>query len=212
MLEELQWDQRLNADTIDARVRNGMVTLTGTARNYSEKLYAERAARRVRGVLNVTNEISVDVPARLARSDSQLAEAVKQTLCWDSFVPHERIHAAVSNGWVTLEGTVPVFIQRIEAERAVRRLLGVRGVSNAIEVKPVPADSDTVRERVERALSRRAERAATEVSVSVHEGSVTLAGKVGSLHTRRALLGAAGHAPGVCKVEDKLTVVSDDQS
>jgi osmotically-inducible protein OsmY len=169
---------------------------------------AQEAAHRVTGVLDVANDIKVKLPGDLVRTDTEIAQAVRRALEWDALVPHERIQSTVSNGWVTLQGTVDTWTQREDAERAVQNLVGVRGVSATMTVlfaKPVLPER--VREAIEQALERRAEREAKRIRVEVTPtGTVTLAGAVRSWAEKRATLAAARFAPGVQSVEDHLKI------
>ncbi|HLZ08653.1 MAG TPA: BON domain-containing protein, partial [Chloroflexota bacterium] len=137
---ELKWDTRVNPADVGVDVRDGIVTLTGSVDSYAEKLAAQEAAHRVRGVLDVANDILVELPGPHLRSDAEIAEAVRQALNWSAVLPSDQIRTTVSGGWVTLEGHVFTWLQRLDAESTVRYLIGVRGVINKIVVRSVDAD------------------------------------------------------------------------
>src|SRR5919106_2125622 len=138
---ELQWGPSLNAASIGVAVKDGIVTLTGRVATYTEKMAAARAAARVSGVKAVANELEVGLLPADRRSDEEIARSVANRLASNASVPPDRVKAQVSQGWVTLEGTVEWYYQKDAAERAVRYLRGVRGVTNKIAVKPsVTAD------------------------------------------------------------------------
>jgi osmotically-inducible protein OsmY len=204
VLEELRWDPRVEETELDVKVDGGVVTLTGTVTSWARRLAARDAARRVVGVLDVANAITVETPESLDRSDPQLADAVRRTLAWDVFVPADRIVSTVTNGSVTLQGTVETLMQRDAAERALRNLTGVRAVVNEIAVQAPAGINEHVTEAIERALERRAERQARRIRIEVHDGIVTLTGTVASWAERRSVLGAARSTPGVHAVEDRL--------
>jgi osmotically-inducible protein OsmY len=204
VLEELKWDSRIDETEVGVEVDNGVVTLTGTVTSWAKRLAAQEAAQRVIGVLDVANDIKVKVPGGLVRTDTEIAQAVRRALEWDVFVPEEKITSTVSDGWVTLEGTVELWSQRADAERAVRNLMAVRGVVNKIAVasaKPVTAD---VRRAIEQALERRAEREAKRIRVDVREGTVTLTGSVHTWAERQSVVAAARFTPGVRAVQDNM--------
>jgi osmotically-inducible protein OsmY len=203
---ELQWDTRVNESEIGVRVRTGIVTLTGAVGSYIEKIHAVRAAHRVRGVLAVADEIEVRHAGMAAQTDTELARAVRHALEWDAFVDDRKIRSTVSEGFVTLEGEVEFLSQREDADRAVRRLKGVRGVLNKIFVRPSRIEPSAVRHRIEEALERRAEREADRIAVDVKDGLVTITGRVHSWQERDSVVGAASHAPGVHSVRDNLRV------
>jgi osmotically-inducible protein OsmY len=203
---QLDWDSRLRRSDIGVSVKKGVVTLTGTVDSYAKKLAAQKAAHSVRGVLDVANDIEVKVTARLQRTDSEIARAVRHALEWDALVPSDQIHSTVANGWVTIEGEVEYYSERADAERAVAHLPGVRGVTNKIEVCALPVEPGRVKSLIEDVLERRADREAKRIRVSVDEGDVTLTGAVKSWDEKKAILGAVGHAPGVKLIHDHLFI------
>ncbi|MBI1727823.1 MAG: BON domain-containing protein [Candidatus Rokubacteria bacterium] len=204
VLEELKWDSRVDETEVGVQVDGGVVTLTGTVTSWAKRLAAQEAARRVMGVLDVANDIKVKVPGGLARTDTEIAQAVRRTLEWDVFVPEEQITSTVTDGWVTLEGTVERWSQREDAERAVRNLTGVKIVVNKITVPPAKPVTEDVQKAIEQALERRAEREARRIRVDVRDGTVTLRGPVHSWAERQAVFSAARFTLGVHAVEDHL--------
>jgi osmotically-inducible protein OsmY len=206
VLRELDWDARVTATDVGVAVRDGVVTLTGTVSSYGERLAAQEAAHRVGGVLDVANDLHVKLPSADARDDTDIARAVRRTLEWHVQVPHERIQSTVSDGRVTLTGTVDFAHQREIAEWAVRNLTGVCAVTNRIELAVERVDAEVVREAIEEALERRAERELRRIAVAVHDGTVTLTGTVTSYPEKVAVLGAARYTRGVHAVEDRLRI------
>ena len=207
VLDELKWDGRVLATDVGVEVNTGVVTLTGTVDSFAKRVAAQEAAHRVSGVLDVANDIEVRIPSSSARTDTEIAQAVRQALEWDVFVPHEQIQTTVSNGFVTLTGTIGLRSQRNEAYRAVSKLSGVRGVINKIEVLPVERPAfGKVQETIEQALARLAEREAKRIVITVKDGEVTLSGRVRSRRERQAVVESAGHAPGVRVIRDHLII------
>jgi osmotically-inducible protein OsmY len=206
VLRELAWDTRVDAARIGVTVTNGVVTLTGTVPSYAERLAAQEAAHRVAGVLDVANDLEVVPSGALTRTDTAIAQAVRHALEWDALVPDERIQSTVADGWVTLEGTVDYWHQRVDAERAVRNLAGVRGVTNRIVVSAPAVEAAKIQAEIEQALERRAERTAKRIQVTVQDGTVTLTGRVRSLAEKRAIIGAVHGTPGVRAVHDQLVI------
>jgi len=204
VLAELKWDSRVDETEVGVKVNGGVVTLTGTVTSWAKRVAAQEAARRVIGVLDVANDTKVKVSGGLARTDTEIAQAVRQALEWDVFVPNEKITSTVTDGWVTLEGPVESWSQRDAAERAVRNLSGVKMVVNKIIVKPAQPTTGDVRKAIEEALERRAEREARNIGVDVRDGIVTLTGPVHSWAERKSVLAAARFTPGVRAVEDRL--------
>lgn len=206
VLHELAWDSRVTAPHIGVSIEQGVVTLTGTVTSYAERLATQAAAHRVHGVLDVANELQVGLASGLTRTDNELAQAVRQILIWTALVPHECIQSTVSDGWVTLEGSVDSWHQREDTERAVRHLAGVRGILNRIQVSAPLLAPALIRDEIEAALERRADRAARRIAVRVEDGTVTLTGAVRTLAEKRAVLGAVRGTPGVHAIHDHLAI------
>lgn len=210
VLEEIRWDGRVLVTDVGVEVSKGVVTLTGAVDSYAKKAAAQEAAHKVQGVLDVANDIQVHIPSAGARTDTEIAQAIRQALEWNVFVPHERIQSTVGNGHVTLSGTVDMWAQRDEAYRAVAKLEGVKSVLNNITVTPPERLApEKIREAIENALARRAEREAQGITVTVQNGEATLSGKVHSWAERQAVIDSASHAPGVKSVKDLLVVAPD---
>jgi osmotically-inducible protein OsmY len=208
VVRELAWDPRVDAADVGVTVRAGVVTLSGTVRDYAMRHAAQQAAHRVLGVLDVANDLRVKLPGEMIRTDADIAEAVRHALVWDVLVPHQRIHSTVADGRVTLEGTVEHGHERESAERAVRNLIGVQGVTNLITVAPPPVKPADVQHEIEAALARRAERAAKRVHVTLSGGKAVLEGAVASWGEREAILDAARATPGVREVESQLRITA----
>jgi osmotically-inducible protein OsmY len=203
--QELEWDPRVNAAGIAATVKNGLVTLTGFVDTYAKKVAAVDAVHKVRGVLDVADEVQVRALTRV-KADQEIAQAVRSALTWDVFVPEERIQSTVSAGWVVLEGNVDRWHQREDAGRAIERIAGVRGVSNRIEIKPPKVDAAKIRASIEGALMRRAEREANRLQVKVDDGVVTLRGTVDSWAEKNAIAQLANYSPGVARVVNDISI------
>ena len=206
VLRELKWDSRIGWSQIGVEVMEGVVTLTGVVSSYAQKLAAQDAAHRINGVLDVANDVEVKPEGLFVRSDAEIALAVRHVLEWDALVPDERIKSSVSDGWVTLEGDVDFWHQRQDAERTVLRLEGVIGVTNQITVAPKRVDPKELREEIEYALERRADREAERLRIEVHDGAVDLFGRVHSWQEKRAVVGSISHAPGVSAIRDHLRI------
>ena len=208
VLRELAWDPRVEETDVGVEVDGGIVTLTGTVTTWAKRVAAQEAAHRVAGVLDVANDVVVKIPGDLVRTDTDIAQAVRRALEWDTLVPQDRVQSTVSNGWVTLEGTVDSWAEREDAERAVQNLAGVRGVMDRMTVRsPRPPEPERVRMAIEDALERRADREVKRLRVEVTPaGAVKLSGQVRSWAEKRATLAAARFTPGVRTVEDHLEI------
>ena len=203
--EELQWDPDLDATDIAVSAKKGVVTLTGFVRSYTDKYEAEAAAKRVAGVAGVANDIEVRMPSVDDRPDPESARAAVAAIKSQLPISSEHIKVVVKNGWVTLEGQVEWQYQRSTAETAVRRIKGVKGVSNLIQLKPRAAPAE-IKRKIQEAFKRNAEVDANRILVETNGGEVILKGTVRSWIEREEAERVAWSAPGVTKVEDHIIV------
>jgi osmotically-inducible protein OsmY len=207
VLDELKWDARVQPNEIGVAVKDGIVALTGWVDSFAKKWVAERAAHRVHGVMAVVNDIEVRLPGSAERSDEDLALAATRALEWDTLVPMEKVELTVSKGTVTLRGEVEWEFERQEAERAVRRLSGVRGVINAITVRPrVTASPQELQQKIENALVRNAETDAQRITIDVDGSKVILRGTVRSWMEKREAERIAWSSPGVTSVDNRIQI------
>jgi osmotically-inducible protein OsmY len=202
----LDWDPSVDAKDIGVSADQGVVTLRGNVRSYSEKLGAERVALRVYGVKAVANDLTVHVTNAYQRTDTEIAQAAVSALKWHSVVPDDRVTVTVKDGWITLAGALDWQYQKDAAARGVHELTGVKGVTNDIRITPTVKTAD-VRDKIEAAFRRSAEIDARRVNVTAQDGKVILSGNVHSWAERREAERAAWAAPGVSQVDDRLTVV-----
>lgn len=205
-LAALEWEPGIDTARIGVSVEDGVVTLQGTVTTFQNKYAAERTVRHLFGVRAVANDLKVTPDETTKRSDPAIAHAAANALEWDSSIPKGSVKATVQDGWITLNGLVEWQFQRQAAERAVRYLYGVKGVSNIIVVQPHVSIFD-VKSKIESAFKRSAEIDANRVKVEAHDGAVVLTGTVHSLNERDEAERAAWAAPGVTKVDDRILVV-----
>lgn len=203
--EELKWQPFLNAAQIGVGVKDGIVTLSGTVDSYSKKLAAERAAKTVKGVRAIAEDIEVRVVPGIVKSDTDIASAALQAVKWHSMVQDEKLKLKVDNGWVTLEGEAEWGFQKEAAASAIENLAGVKGVINNISVKPRVEIKD-VKRQVSLAFHRSATIDADKIDVQTTGDTVVLTGNVRSLAEKRDAEKAAWLAPGVRGVDNRLSV------
>ena len=207
VLRELKFDARVQSNEIGVAVKDGIVTLTGYVDGFVKKWAAEEAAHRVLGVNAVANDIEVRLAGMSERTDADIAAAVTRALEWDAWVDIDKFEVTVSKGWVTLKGEVEWGFQRADAERAARRITGVRGVSNLITVRPRQKPSpDEMKQKIEDALVRSAEMDAKRIAVDVAGDKVILSGTVRSWAEKMEAERAAWSGPGVASVENRISV------
>jgi len=206
IIDELEFDPSFSGEHVGVAVDKGVVTLGGHVNSYTEKLAVIVAARRVKGVHAIAENIEVQRPYQKATSDDQIAKRAHDILNWDVVVPPEAVDVLVHDGWLTLSGNVNWYFEKVAAEEDVRKLSGVRGITNMIAIKPHIGSAD-VKSKIDSALKRHAEIEANAINVSVQNGNqVVLEGAVDTWGERRAVEDAAWSVPGVASVEDRLTI------
>jgi osmotically-inducible protein OsmY len=208
--EELQWRPDLDATDIAVSVKNGVVALTGFTHSYVDKYEAESAAKHVAGVIGVANDIEVRLRNVDEKSDPEIAREAVAAI--KSQLPYswENIKVVVKDGWINLEGEVEWQFQRDTAEKTVRRMRGVKGVSNLIQLKPRAQPSE-IKRKIQEAFKRNAELDANRIVVEAKGTEVALKGTVRSWAEREEAERVAWSAPGVIKVENRI-VVSPQQA
>ena len=205
VLDELEFEPRVNADHIGVGVNSGVVTLTGFVPSFAEKAAAERAVWRVKGVKAIAEEIAVRLPADKKTSDDEIAGRAIDILNWRVGVPADRIAIKVEKGVVTLSGDLDGHYQKAEAAAAIQHLSGVTGVVNDIQVRAA-VDLPEVKERIEKALRRSAELDASRITIRSEGGKVVLGGKVHAWFERDIAERAAWAVPGVTEVRDDIVI------
>ncbi|MEK1889753.1 MAG: BON domain-containing protein [Phyllobacterium sp.] len=206
VIDELDFEPSIDAANVGVAVKDGIVTLTGNVKTYIERMTAEHAATRVKGVKGLASEIEVVPFGSNKVTDEDIVQRCLNVLKWNTTIPEGAIQVKVSKGWVTLEGRATWQYQKDAAESAIRRLAGVVGITNWIAISPQTSPTD-IKKRIEEAFRRDAEVEAKAITVSVTGSTVTLEGRVKAWAERKAAERAAWSAPGVKLVDDRITVL-----
>ncbi|HEY4513656.1 MAG TPA: BON domain-containing protein [Candidatus Paceibacterota bacterium] len=206
VMDELEWDPEIDSSEIGVAVRNGIVTLSGQITSYAKKLAAEKAAKRIKEVKGIAEELVVKIPSHGKRTDSEIADAIVRALKWNTSIPDEKIKVKVEDGWVTLEGELNWEFQKDQAKQVVGEITGVVGIANLVTIKP-RVKTDVVKGKIKEALERSADVEADRIQVEAEGSKVILKGKVRTWSEMNEVERAAWSAPGVTSVEDNMTLL-----
>ena len=206
VIAELAWEPRVNSGGIDVDVNDGMVTLSGIMDSYSKKMYAEMAASGVQGVTGLNNNIQVELPQHAYRSDTDIEEAIARAYRWSNTIPDQDIRIDVKDGHVELFGSVEWEFQKHRAKRIAEDIIGVKDVTNSINIKSTLPTTSDVKEKISAALKRSIDFDDNRIYVEVHGHIVMLTGKVSTVSEKNRAERAAWSAPGVKEVENKIQV------
>jgi osmotically-inducible protein OsmY len=208
VLDELVFQPNIDETQIGVIVKNGVVTLTGRVFSYANKIAAEEAVKKVRGVKAVSEDIEVGYDTKEHQTDTEIATAVIDALKWNSAVPDEKISIKVEDGWVYLSGKVEWWHQREAAKRVVQHLIGVKGIINNIIIKQKAENLYQIKERIVKAFERSAYIDANNITIElVDEHIIKLQGKVHSFAEKIEAQKAAFYAPGIYEVENELEII-----
>jgi osmotically-inducible protein OsmY len=204
---EISRSSILSPAEIGVTAKDGLITLTGVVDDYSKKIAAENAAKKVKGVKAVAEEITVKYKDSKI-SDTEIATTILNVLKGNGEVPESRIAFGIENGVVTLTGEVDWKFQSKAAEEAIKYLPGVELVFNQIIIIPYTGNVD--KQVIENALGRNVVIDAKNISVNVCEHVVTLKGTVASLIQKEEAGKMAWYAPGVDDVKNDLVIGYDE--
>jgi len=143
------------------------------------------------------------------KTDKELQRDVLQELEWEPSVDPAHIGVSVQDGVVTVSGHVTSYWEKYAAEKAAKRVYGVRAVANELDVK-LPGSSQRTDEDIARAtvnaLKATVSVPADKIKVTVSKGWVTLEGEVEWQYQKNAAESAVRYLTGVVGVSNLITV------
>lgn len=202
---ELNWDPDIKSTDIAVSVKKGVVALSGYVSTFPQKFQAELDVKRVTGVSGIANDIEVRLPNVDKRPDPEIARDAVAAVQFQLPMSYGNVKVLVRDGWITLEGALEWQYQKERAADAVRHLKGVSGVINSINVQPKVSPIE-IKRKIEEAFMRSAEIDANHIIVEANGGEVILKGSVHTWFERKEAERAAWLAPGVTKVQDKISI------
>ena len=203
VLSELKFEPAVKVTDIGVLVKDGVVTLNGSTTSHGEKWHAVRAAKRVVGVKAIADEICVNLGEQHKRTDAEIAAAAVHQLEWSTTIPKGTTKVTVRDGWVTLEGVVEWWYQKNAAEDVLLYMVGVKGITNQITIKPLISATD-VEKSIRAAFARHAMLDARKIEVETYGSKVTLIGTVANHMEREEAERVAWAAPGVHSVDNQI--------
>ncbi|MCI3936303.1 BON domain-containing protein [Chryseobacterium aahli] len=202
--DAIKWEPLLHSAEIGVIAKDGVVSLTGIVDSYAKKAEAEEAAKKIKGVKAIVENIEVHIPNSYMKSDVEIANEVLVALKTNYAVPDDRVNVKVENGRVTLDGDVHWNYQKEAAKNAVSYLPGVKAITNNIMIKSKFNDM-LEKKDIENAL-KRSVIDDSNINISVSGTTATLTGKVNSWPHKEEAGRIAWKTPGIWQVKNELDV------
>jgi osmotically-inducible protein OsmY len=207
-LEQLYWDDRVDASNLKVEVSRGEAFLTGTVPNYGAYQAAEDDLWSIPGVRYVRNDAVVKYPVGAkVPSCAEIKASIERVLLWQPDIDSLDIDVSMEDGAVVLQGSVDAYWKKIRAEELALALSGVSSIRNELAVVPSGAYTDkAIADDIESALKQNIGADVDSIEVRVENGKVTLSGSVSSLPALYAAEKIVENTPGVILYSTELVV------
>jgi osmotically-inducible protein OsmY len=202
VMEELKSIPLINASEIGVSVKNGVVTLSGTADSYPKKIAIERAVKKLNGVKAVAEDIKVYLTEKHQKTDSEIAHMAMRVIEW-SVHPINDLKVLVEDSCITLEGNVDWDFQRKSVTKVLGNIVGVKKIINNLTLAHKPTSSE-VKHKIQAAFVRSANIDADKINITTEGNKVTLTGKINNWIEYEEAERSVWATPGVSVVENKL--------
>ncbi len=208
VIDQLTWDNSINANEVIVKVFDGTVQLEGAVPNYVSKVTAAMDAYLVPGVKHVDNFLDVKYPPTTSLpDDAQITNNVSNILMWNSSLTSANIEVETNSRMVTLKGSVPTFWEKHKAEDLANESFGVMGVINLLDVHLAEETTDDhIKSQITDYFKKSILIDENKIDVSVKNGQVTLTGIVSGYIIKREAVRSAIYTKGVVEVIDEITI------
>ncbi len=209
IIDNLAWDDSVNANDVDVKVQDDTAILNGSVPTYAAKMASERNALSVPGIINVDNRLEISFPPEVSLpTDAEITDSVERKLLWDSRVNSVNIDVQTVDGVVTLSGVVDTYWERNLAEDITLSTNGVIGIVNDLTVSLAKSVVDIDIENDIKAAYRRSLLIDEDsINVDVNNGIVTLSGTAPDYLTKSRAFAIAMYTSGVTDVINNITII-----
>ncbi len=210
VLNQLDWDSRVDASRVRVEVRDRIVKLRGEVPSRMAQTAAFVDAAYVPGVADVENDTRVVFPAvAQVPPPHEIEKNIEAMLACNAYINRADIRVIYDKGVATLEGSVDAMWKKGYAEDLVAHARGVAAIDNKLSVVPTRGFLDqSIAEDITAALDRNTLIRAEDIRVEVEAGVVTLEGLASTGQGRQAAVDIARHTSGVVNVRDRLDIAS----
>jgi osmotically-inducible protein OsmY len=222
VVDALSADPATHRMAVNVVAEDNIVTLSGTVPSNGEKTLAGEVAMRVKGVIELKNELEVEPKKNL--TDKELQAEISELYKYAALLDDVHLEVQVKDGVAVLNGRVASSFQKSYADllayRAGAKKVDSRGINvNWRHTNPLlrakryeQVTDEDIRDAIQRAFKHDPRLLSFDLQVDVQHGVVTLTGDVGHLTAQLAAEQDARHTIGVQRVKNNLRVRWPDKA